>query len=89
MCKCLKIASLLLIVFLYSGCINVAKSSQIASTLPRISPTPPGPPYSTFITVPSVSSGRQPMHTGDIPGWHQDFADDFSGTTLDTANFSG
>ncbi len=27
------------------------------------------------------------MPSGDIPGWHQVFADDFNGTTLDTSNW--
>ena len=35
----------------------------------------------------ATSSSGQAMPDGDIPGWHQVFADDFNGTTLDTSNW--
>ncbi|HET8852950.1 MAG TPA: glycoside hydrolase family 16 protein, partial [Ktedonobacteraceae bacterium] len=42
--------------------------------------------------APSTSPSRtspsgQAMPMGDIPGWHQVFADDFNGTTLNTSNW--
>ena len=35
----------------------------------------------------ATSPSGQAMPVGDIPGWHQVFADDFSGTTLNTSNW--
>jgi len=38
--------------------------------------------------APSIlSPSGQAIPMGDIPGWHQVFADDFNGTTLDTSNW--
>lgn len=78
--KCLKVVNLLLLVFLCSGCINFEKSTHILSAPSELPITP-------FIPVPGISSGRQAMPIGDIPGWHQVFADDFNGTSLNTANW--
>ena len=35
----------------------------------------------------ATSPSGQAMPIGDIPGWHQVFADDFNGTTLNTSNW--
>jgi beta-glucanase (GH16 family) len=35
----------------------------------------------------ATSPSGQAMPVGDIPGWHQVFADDFKGTTLNTSNW--
>ena len=55
--------------------------------------TPPPAATSTTMEAPPASGGcatspsGQALPDGDIPGWHQVFADDFSGTTLNTSNW--
>ncbi|HKV03182.1 MAG TPA: glycoside hydrolase family 16 protein [Ktedonobacteraceae bacterium] len=54
-------------------------SSQPTSTITPVS-TP-------ILSSCGTSPSGQVMPIGDIPGWHQVFADDFNGTTLNTSNW--
>jgi hypothetical protein len=40
------------------------------------------------IPAPGTSPSGQAMPRGDILGWHQTFADDFTGTMLNSSNWS-
>ena len=65
---------LILIIMICISC-----SPQLTRTITRDAK----PTSSSCGTLPS----GQAMPLGDIPGWHQVFADDFSGTTLNTSNW--
>ncbi len=66
--------SLILIMMICISC-----SPQITRTITRVAK----PTASSCGTFPS----GQAMPVGDIPGWHQVFADDFTGTELNTSNW--
>jgi Malectin domain/Glycosyl hydrolases family 16 len=48
-----------------------------------------GPPPSTTTPTSTVDPSGQTMPVGDVPGWHQVFADDFSNDNVPRGSFSG
>lgn len=60
-------------------------TTQNASLPPTVGP--PATPSSRSDTQPTPSPSGQTMPVGDLPGWHQVFADDFTGSTIDAAKW--
>ena len=63
-------------------------TATATSTADPTGTAPTTAPTAAPTTAPSIlSSSGQAIPMGDIAGWHQVFADDFNGTTLNTSNW--
>jgi beta-glucanase (GH16 family) len=85
--KIVKFVFMLLIALICIDGLLLFHSTHVLSPATHNASAPSGSSHTLSSSAPDLTTSRLAMPTGDIAGWHQVFADDFTDATLNTTNW--